>query len=48
MAQTVLNALGETLYYSGSSTGFFSATNSGPNFTVRQATIPCGVTVPLM
>ncbi len=30
MAQTVLNALGETLYYSGSSTGFFSATNSGP------------------
>ncbi|WP_209091329.1 family 16 glycosylhydrolase [Agrobacterium tumefaciens] len=30
MARTVVNALGDTLYYSGSSTGFFSATGSGP------------------
>lgn len=29
MARTVVNALGDTLYYSGSSTGFFSATGSG-------------------
>jgi beta-glucanase (GH16 family) len=30
MPNTVLNALGQTLYYSGTSTGFFSATGSGP------------------
>jgi beta-glucanase (GH16 family) len=30
MTKTILNALGDTLYYSGSSTGFFSATGSGP------------------
>ena len=33
MARTVVNALGDTLYYSGSSTGFFSATGSGPLLT---------------
>ncbi len=33
MARTVLNALGETLYYSDTSTGFFSATGSGPLLT---------------
>lgn len=30
MRKTVLNALGKTLFYSDSSTGFFSATGSGP------------------
>ncbi|NTC16956.1 calcium-binding protein, partial [Agrobacterium tumefaciens] len=33
MARTVLNALGDTLYYSDNSTGFFSATGSGPLLT---------------
>ncbi|WP_426231610.1 family 16 glycosylhydrolase [Pararhizobium sp. DWP3-4] len=30
MRKTVLNAIGQTLFYSDSSTGFFSATGSGP------------------
>ncbi|WEX90742.1 family 16 glycosylhydrolase [Sinorhizobium garamanticum] len=30
MSRTVLNAVGKTLYYSGSSTAWFSATGSGP------------------
>lgn len=30
MRKTVLNAVGQTLFYSDSSTGFFSATGSGP------------------
>ena len=30
MPNSVLNALGQPLYYSGTSTGFFSATGSGP------------------
>jgi beta-glucanase (GH16 family) len=30
MTDSVLNALGQPLYYSGGSTGFFSATGSGP------------------
>jgi len=33
MARTVVNALGDTLYYSGNSQGFFSATGSGPLLT---------------
>jgi beta-glucanase (GH16 family) len=33
MAKTIVNAVGQTLYYSGSSTGFFSATGSGPTLS---------------
>ncbi len=33
MRKTVLNALGQTLFYSDTSTGFFSATGSGPILT---------------
>lgn len=46
MARTVVNALGDTLYYSGSSTGFFSATGSGPRLSALPAMIPCGVIAP--
>ncbi len=31
MANSIMNALGKPLYYSDTSTGFFSATGSGPN-----------------
>ena len=31
MAQSIMNALGKPLYYSDTSTGFFSATGSGPD-----------------
>lgn len=31
MANSIMNALGKTLYYSDTSTGFFSATGSGPD-----------------
>lgn len=33
MTKTVLNAVGDTLYYSGTSTAWFSATGSGPTLT---------------